>query len=104
MTAGADRAARIRGGGEAQNATRGAEPNGILAEQNDARSFRSASARLFRGSSSATQSGASSVGPSKKRWRQKAPPYRSLKARRGAKRSPAIAYRALRPDNRLCRV
>jgi hypothetical protein len=40
--------------------------------QDDARSFRSASALFFRGSWSATQSGASSVGPSKTRGRQKA--------------------------------
>jgi len=52
----------IRGWGEGQNASLGAPPNAIP-EQNDARSFRSASARFFPGSS-ATQSGASSVGPS----------------------------------------
>src|ERR1700679_3277572 len=52
----------IRGGGEGKNASPGAPPNAIP-EENDARSFRSASALVFPGSS-ATQSGASSVGPS----------------------------------------
>jgi hypothetical protein len=47
-------------------------------------SFHSASARFFAGSWSATQSGASSVGPSKNVG-GKAPPCLSLKARRGAR-------------------
>src|SRR6476620_7182270 len=54
----------IRGGGEGQNARLGAAPNGDPPERCDVRSFRLASARSFRGSWSATQSGASSVGPS----------------------------------------
>src|SRR5439155_4019781 len=53
-------------------------PNGIARKQG-------ALAQWFHGSGSATQSGASSVGPSKKRWRQKEPPGLLLKAPRGAK-------------------
>src|SRR4029079_18667825 len=55
----------IRGWGEGQNALLGAAPNGEPPERGDVRSFRFASARSFHGSWSATQSGASSVGPSK---------------------------------------
>ena len=67
----------------------GATPNGVPQAQDDVRSFRFAPARLFRGSWSATQSGASSVGPSK-RVGGKAPPCLSLKPGVAPKRSPAI--------------
>jgi len=69
--------------------------------QNDAQSFRSASARFFRGSWSATQSGASSVGPSEQvGGKGAALSFAESPARRqGARRRSDIA--ALRPDNRL---
>ena len=69
------------------------------------RSFRFASARSFRGSWSATQSGASSVGPSEHVGGKSYRLVSSLKARRGDSHSPAFAYRTvLDPDNRFCRV
>jgi hypothetical protein len=69
------------------------------------RRFRLASARSFRGSWSATQSGVSSVGPSEHvggKWHR-----RIFCCSPGAapKRLPAIAYRTdLGPDNQFCRV
>ena len=70
------------------------------------RSFRLAEVRSFRGSWSATQSGASSVGPSEHVGGKKVPPCLFAESPGAApKRPPAIACRPLRgPDNRLSRI
>ncbi len=70
------------------------------------RSFRLAEVRSFRGSWSATQSGASSVGPSEHVGGKKLPPCLFAAGPNAApKRPPAIAYRTFYgPDNRFCRV